>query len=346
MPRCRRESRFKAREWSTCLPRPDVQTHTFISATAEDAVNRIRARLGPNAVVLEVRKLPRTLFRRERFEIVATVDQAASEEDKISELRAEIRDLQREVRSSRDAGSLLHTLLVQSGLLPRFAEPVVESAGPAPPESSVRDQMELLRGTLRQHWRPVADEVFRAHVFIGPAGSGKSTVLCKWLAQHILSENRGAAVYQLDSDAANLSPQPKYFAEILGAHFTRSSHRQFDSEAVFVDLPGLDCGNEKALDAARAALAEFPGAAVHLVLNGAYDASLLLEQARSFAALGPDDLILTHLDEEKRWGKVWNLVLGSSLGIRFLSLGQNVPGGLLGASPDEILARQFGPKTA
>ena len=49
------------------------------------------------------------------------------------------------------------------------------------------------------------------------------------------------------------------------------------------------------------------------------------------------DLIFTHLDEETRWGKLWNFVLGTDLPIRFLSAGQNVPGHFREATADLLL---------
>ena len=65
---------------------------------------------------------------------------------------------------------------------------------------------------------------------------------------------------------------------------------------------------------------------IHLVLNAAYEVPLLVAQARAYAALPIEDLILTHLDEEARWGKIWNVVLGTNYPVRFLSAAQNVPG--------------------
>ncbi len=85
----------------------------------------------------------------------------------------------------------------------------------------------------------------------------------------------------------------------------------------------------------------FPNPQVHLVLNAAYELPLLLAQARAFAALPLAGLIFTHLDEETRWGKLWNFVLGTNFSIRFLSAGQNVPGEWTPATADQILSRQF-----
>jgi flagellar biosynthesis protein FlhF len=67
----------------------------------------------------------------------------------------------------------------------------------------------------------------------------------------------------------------------------------------------------------------------------------MMAQARAFAALPVEDLIITHLDEESRWGKLWNLALGTNYPIRYLSTGQNIPGDFCAASAEIILARQF-----
>jgi flagellar biosynthesis GTPase FlhF len=80
---------------------------------------------------------------------------------------------------------------------------------------------------------------------------------------------------------------------------------------------------------------------IHLVLNGAYDIKVLLAQARAFSVLPLEDLIISHLDEEAHWGKLWNLTLGASLPIRHLSAGQNIPGEFWEASAERILACQF-----
>jgi flagellar biosynthesis GTPase FlhF len=78
---------------------------------------------------------------------------------------------------------------------------------------------------------------------------------------------------------------------------------------------------------------------VHLVLNAAYEAPVLLAQARGFDDWPVSDLILTHLDEEKRLGKLWNFVLGTKFTVRFLSGGQNVPGDFSVATPELLICQ-------
>ena len=95
---------------------------------------------------------------------------------------------------------------------------------------------------------------------------------------------------------------------------------------------------------ARTNTRHLPESEVHLVVNAAYETPLLMAQVRAFAALPITDIIVTHLDEESRWGKLWNLVLGTNCSLRFLSAGQNIPGEFLTATPDRILAHQFARK--
>ena len=97
-------------------------------------------------------------------------------------------------------------------------------------------------------------------------------------------------------------------------------------DLLLVDLPGLELHNAKALAALRDHVMALPRPHVHLVLNAAYDVSILFEQFHQFMALAPEDIIFTHIDEERRRVKLWNFVFGTNCSIRFLSAGQKIPG--------------------
>jgi hypothetical protein len=66
--------------------------------------------------------------------------------------------------------------------------------------------------------------------------------------------------------------------------------------------------------------------------------------ATTAPSLAPINLNITHLDEERRWGKLWNFVLGTDYALRFLSAGQYIPGNFFEPTPELVLARQF-PRT-
>ena len=350
-----------------------METHTFIAETANEAVDRIRAELGPSAVVLSVRKLPRSglsrLLKQEQIEVVARAADTALElpRDPFLEIRDELRTLRQQVAAlqltqtarsgpqfspssaelevaGRKPASTLDRILIQTGLLPIFSERILQELPPVTAADGLANQVQAVQEILRGKWRgeeprPEAG----VHLFVGVPGAGKSTALCKMLAQTSLLEKQPAAIFQLDAHVANASPQPAIFGEIMNAHFERSAPICFERREgnVFVDLPGVALNDEKGLEAVRSLTDSFGVPQTHLVLNGAYESSHLLEQARFFAALGISDLIITHLDEEKRWGKIWNLVLGTKYNVRFLSAGQNIPGDFLAGSADLVLARQF-----
>jgi flagellar biosynthesis protein FlhF len=339
-----------------------MPTHTFIADSANAAVEQIRNELGPSAVVLSVRKLPRNglsrLIGKDRIEVVASVDDSARSSvpalapapiaapvsrDPVIDLQAEVRalkqqfaDMRREWNAPLAANDWLSQYLNDRAILPCFRETIAAGL----PARAREDQVE---DVLRSKWRSEPQLNGAAvHIFVGVPGSGKSTVLCKMLAQTCLVERHAATLYQLDTHLANSSSKPAIFAEIVGAQYERTMPLAFErrEESVFIDLPGVSLGDEKGLNALRPVIQAFGVPEIHLVVNGAYEAVHLLEQVRFFSEIGITGLIVSHLDEETRWGKVWNLVLGTNFVVRHLSLGQNVPGGLMCATPDCLFSSE------
>lgn len=368
-----------------------MQVHTFIAESAADAVAQIRAQLGPQAVVVNVRPLPAEgisrLWQKRKIEVLAYLPEESTPSspaptDALAELRQELvairqkvegkapleapvtgvtsaeqvlRELRREEAPAAAPemtsgvwriGSFLET----SGLLPMHAHRVLESLrsrhGDAVPVSLGRE-LDLAGEYLRDCWnrnKPLQGLERGAHVLIGPPGAGKTVCLCKWLAQSILVDNRPASVWRLDGRTANTAEALSVYGEILGVTVERSvpAERPADpDELVFIDLPGVDWNDPAALSQLKQQLEELPRARVHLVLNAAYESPVFLAQARAFASLPVADVIFTHLDEELRWGKVWNLVLGTNFSISYLSAGQNIPGAWIPASPEQVFSRQF-----
>lgn len=373
-----------------------MQVHTFIAESAASAVEQIRGELGPNAVVLSVRKVPASGFSRilgkEQIEVLAALpgekepeaavvpdpapapaplldvlDQPVPEAPSLllgeapiqlepgipaapySFGPAPVENAPTPPVSRPDAepnGWRISHLLQQTGVLPLFAERIVDALcqnhGEAPKDTG--RQVELLGSTLRGFWRGQGTRSSsKVHVFVGPPGSGKSTVLCKWLAQVSLLQSQPARVIQLDCDSANWGALPGMYAEILSVDFDRQLPEDISSGQgmTFIDLPGVTAKNAKAIAALGKILKRLENPSVHLVLNAAYESAALVELARSFSALQISDIILTHLDEEPRPGKVWNLIFGTNFSIGHFSAGQNIPGEFIPASFETLFARQF-----
>ncbi|MBI5801366.1 MAG: hypothetical protein HZA92_11690 [Verrucomicrobia bacterium] len=359
-----------------------MTAQTFTAGSAAEAVAQIRAQLGPDAVVFNVRQLPAAglsrLWQKPRIEVTAALpDPPAAEADTFGELRREIAALRElvvqparsEAAVSAQAESMLEfacepppdasgwrvgSLLQKLGLLPLHAQRLVERLqqlhGTAPP-AAFTEELASACDVLAQWWRTPsltsAQEARPFHVFVGPPGAGKTTALCKWLTQAVLLGGHRARVWRLDGQTANTAELLSVHGEILGVPVERHWDKGMldgSGEIGFVDLPGLDARDGVAMADLRQRLAAWPDAQIHLVLNAAYDPQLLLAQARAWSHLPISDLVLTHLDEEPRQGKLWNLVLGTKFALRFLGAGQNVPGDFCAASPEKLLSATFAGK--
>jgi flagellar biosynthesis protein FlhF len=353
-----------------------MEIHTFVADSAADAVGQIRDKLGPEAVVLNVRQVPAEgfsrLWQRSRIEVLAHLPEKDSgpglsnprlnprlnqrgESRSLTQVTVEKEQTDHPApepsenpRSARKKEWRINTFLEESGLLPLYSGRVLQEmqarAGETPP-ASVAEEVELARNVLVDNWRSKRRESQEkeVHVFAGTPGSGKTTALCKWLARSVLTEEREAEVWRLDGHVANTAESLSIYCEILGVPIKRyvPAEPMTGSKMIFVDLPGINPKDSAALEGFQYFVSELPNARVHLVLNAAYDTRLLLVQARALSALPIADLIFTHLDEEHRWGKLWNFVLGTNYSIRSLSAGQNVPGEFWEASPEFILTQQF-----
>jgi len=373
--------------------RAHERSFSFVARDIATAVADIRAKLGSEAVVLDIRRLlPRGLTRlwqQPRVEIIACLpepEETPAEPDFPPAPPPPPFAIPRQTAMQRYASAAAATapepnpasaasavsldepspappnehtwrcaaVLERLGLTPVHVEQVLEQmqqlhgVDRRPPESMTQELV-LARAALLRCWRPRPTPPPLAgaplHVFIGPPGVGKSTALCKWLAQTVLLDAQAAQVWRLDGRTANTSEIVNLYGEILGVRVERRWNGRGEPLLPgFVDLPSVDFQDAEALPALGQTLGQFPGAQVHLVLNAAYSTPLLLAQARAFAGLPVTDLILTHLDEETSWGKLWNLVLGTNCPLGFLSAGQNIPGRFSAAQAEQLCGPLFGGK--
>ncbi len=242
----------------------------------------------------------------------------------------------------------VESMLANAGLqgiqVQRLMDMIQAEHGEQPP-GTLAEELALTREVLGRCWRtppPFFENSIRPHVLVGPSGVGKTTALCKWLTRAALVEGKQARVWRLDGATANGAENLSIYCEILGIRTHRSwrvDHGAVAADLNFIDLPGVDWRNPTAVAALGERLKEFLAPEVHLVLNAAYEVPILMAQLRAFRGLPIADVIFTHLDDEPRWGKLWNFMLGTNCMVRFLSAGQEVPGGFYDATSELLLGR-------
>jgi len=359
-----------------------METETFIADTAREALDRIRQRLGADARVLRVRRVPRKgwsgLFGGAQVEV--TVQKPAMERPDATQHLALIRkELARrrpaepgsvlepeaspaaesparnpsiprggaltpdsssiEPKPEPEPGSELERTVLKSlegmGLMPLYQHRLVDMLQRARPDwrsGGLPAALRAIAAILEEGWRPVKplEALGRRHLFIGPAGVGKSALLGRRIVRAHLDEPESGFVAALDGTTVNSCPLLQYQCEALGIGFERSAP---DAERVgeallYYDTPGVDWLDRAAMDHWRDRLEELGRPSVHLVLNAAYDVATLTRQVRAFAPLGPTDVSFTHLDEVANPSKLWNVILGTGCLVRWLAGGQKIPGSL------------------
>jgi flagellar biosynthesis protein FlhF len=337
--------------------------YKFTANTAHEAAAAVRDRLGENARVLSVRTVEptglRSFFGSPKIEVIATVDKAkvaavastpttlnASSDEVASPLAgsdevggglrpdsfATSRGMKPLPRSRSQAPSMdLPTLLRRSG----FSESILTRLHRSPDWAKL-EAMPLHRALVEtsrtlQHMaeaRTAAAPLTRA-AFIGLAGTGRTTALCKWLGTEVARRARVGHVVVAEFDQpVSRGPLP-VLCEALGvplAHFPASTQPAAPGAFVYFDLPPLSLRDP----AANAPIVEFLDREQItqrvLVLNAAYGHAALRAGYARGREIGATHVVFTHLDEVAQWGGLWDYLLEGGLEPLFLATGPSATG--------------------
>jgi flagellar biosynthesis protein FlhF len=306
----------------------------FTVKSADEAAVVIRERLGPGARVLSVRNVPADglsgLWSAPRLEVIA---QLAAVEPAPSPVPAAVSEaLSPEMRNARgrDKRSLAE-LLRLSGLSPRAVQRLQLSAdwpalNAAPLHRGLVETGRFLRQEVES--RTPSAPLTRA-AFLGTAGTGRTTALCKWLSSEVFRRARIGHVVTAEFDRPNATGPLPVFCEALGvplAHYPASTQPATPGGFVYFDVPSLSL-RDPADNAALTAFLDRERIEQRvLVLNAAYDATALRAAYAAGRMLGATHVIFTHLDEVTQWGRLWEFLWDSGLEPLFLSTGPSLSG--------------------
>lgn len=183
-------------------------------------------------------------------------------------------------------------------------------------------------------------------VFLGPPGVGKTTALCKRLAQTVLVDRTPAQVCKLETETPNADDGLDLFCNVLGVPFSRSVAAPNATPAdtrLFVDTPGCWPHEDAALDELRDQLDAHKLDTRILVLHGGFAGDLVTSVLRQAETLGITHLALTHLDAVPNVTRWWPLLLSTTRRPLFISHGAMITGECRDDVLAALLERTFPP---
>lgn len=333
---------------------PVPGTYRFTVRSAEHAVEIIRQKLGPTARVLSVRPTPATgilrFLRPASLEVVAQID-APTGIAPIANAGPAAATTASETLASGDRRSAPPTAtLGLAGLLRRsgLSEPALNrlqtdaqwsELAALPLHRALAETSRLLRAQVDA--RPSRAPLSRA-AFIGTAGVGRTTALCKWISSEVFRRARRGHVVAVEFDRPNSLGALPVYAEALGvplARFPCETRAAVPGGFVYFDLPALS-PRRPADNVALAAWLDREAITERvLVLNAAYDRASLRDAHAAGRDLGATHLVFTHLDEVPQWGKLWDYLFDEALEPLFLSTGPSLTGDVEDDVPGALTRR-------
>ncbi len=254
----------------------------------------------------------------------------------------------------------IYSVLTAAGLRPELARGAVR-AGRMNGSQQLRNFETLARAglvtTLPSIARFAADPLApmigspdapSAIALIGPTGVGKTTTIAKLAAQVVCRLRRRVVLVTLDTYRIAATEQLRIYAEIIGAGYhIAHSVRELDTlvrrysggATVLIDTAGRspsDLADEMELGSY---LRECDDLLKMLVLPATTHPVDAHAAVRQFSMFGPNQLILTKMDETTRPGAAVSVAGDSGLPLAYLCSGQRVPEDLERATPLSFAAR-------
>ena len=175
----------------------------------------------------------------------------------------------------------------------------------------------------------------RVQVFVGPAGSGKTSSLVKLASHYVVNAGKKVALLSTDTMKVGGSDQMRIYAQILNVPFAvvRSKLdwsyvlKQLSGyDYILCDAPGMSLRSIEEIQTLKSLLPEESvQAQVHLVLNSTSKDQDLTEAGRRYKSVHFNDVIFTSLDDSLQQGSLYNFGQRFGVPLHSFGIGPKVP---------------------
>ena len=324
----------------------------FEGSNMREAVAKVKAELGDQAVIVSTRQIRRGLLGT-ACEISAAIDDDTEEERQgptrglpayaahsatgaasplsaeleieraLSPLRGELKSLRALVRAASADSRATTEIRNEVASLRKLIEDKLTAPPAAPTRATTQTS---LTSPL------TAPSTARAIMLVGPTGVGKTTTIAKLAARAALIEGKRVSLITLDNYRVGGVDQIRTFADLIGVPLRVSETpgdltRLIDDEddLTLIDTAGRSPRDVGAIKELAAAIANLPAIETHLVIAAASTATVIEDLANRYRGLNPTRLLFTKLDEIDEAPELARAPARLSLPITWVTTGQSVP---------------------
>ena len=336
--------------------KPKPGTYRFIVRSVNEAVLVLKSQLGPDAHVLSVRPFRQSLIKRifsgAKLEVVAQLAapstataSAAPLEPAVAlpvpgVLSAAYETVPPRSRRPVDLRSALKGAGFSEQVLWRVeSERRWSISADKPLGDTLSDFVAELRQLVDSFpAKPLSNRV----VFFGHSHADKSLALGQWLTWEVFKQGTTCRVCHVEFSRPNPCLELEVFCEAVGVgltHYSPDFSPHQDGARVYWDVPCVGVGSGDETQQLAELLKKQAIETRVLILNAAYEIESMRSGLSLGRSLGATHIVLTHIDEAKDVGKLWEILLEAEMRPLFFSHDGNLLGPI-GVDPLDLLVNK------
>jgi flagellar biosynthesis protein FlhF len=187
----------------------------------------------------------------------------------------------------------------------------------------------------------------RMHLFVGGAGSGKTSTLVKMASHLVVREKKRIAILTTDSFKVGAVDQLKIYCQILNVPFAVIRNRKDwewilnqlpNVDHVLVDFPGLQLRDLDEIHLLKSLLPPEGNAPIcHFSVAATSKDGDAYEIAKRYRVADYHDLVVTNLDQSVQHGLIYNLHKKTGRPLHSFGIGNRIPEDFEVASKERVL---------